>query len=198
MAGRGGSFNAQSDHAKHGNYVNPNVQMGKAPKRVVHRPAFGSGSPKSGLEFGFRAGDRHAEERSPERRSPEIGKNNAPSTEYSVVAVAGKSARRGRRRPGGPGKHTPERREERGGTFSKGIKSPRSPPNLQRTSSHHIQSGWSPAVIRGTSVTAHTHTSSSTVLAHTHRTMTGMANASEEELGHSANSGQLFQRELRS
>ena len=151
------------------------VQKSKEPKRVVERPAFGSASPKTGLQLGFRNGDRHAEE-----RSPDMKKNNG--TEESV-AVAGKSARRGgRRRAGGLGKHKLERKEGGGAHHSKEIKSPRSPPNLQRTSSKQIQSGWSPGVIRGTSVTAHTHTSSSTVLAHTHRTLSGMSNASEEDL----------------
>ena len=170
-------FGGQGVHLSRGarRHVKRVQKSKEQPKRVVKRPAFGSASPKTGLQLGFRNGDRHAEE-----RSPDMKKNNG--TEESV-AVAGKSARRGgRKRAGGPGKHKLERKEGGGAHHSKGIKSPRSPPNLQRTSSKQIQSGWSPGVIRGTSVTAHTHTSSSTVLAHTHRTLSGMSNASEEEL----------------
>ena len=54
-----------------------------------------------------------------------------------------------------------------------------------RRKSHHqgIKKGWSPAVIRGTSVTAHTHTSSSLVLsAAQHPQLNDSAAVSEQQL----------------
>jgi Ca2+-binding EF-hand superfamily protein len=137
---------------------------------------------------------RHAPKRVVERpafgssvpRSPPAAEKDAPhrspdqSNERSIE-ISGKSARRGGRK----------KRQ------SSGIRSPRSPPNLHRASSAGIQTGWSPSIIRGTSVTAHTHTSNHNVMSSTHRTLTGHVNSREEDLGKVANSDELFQRELR-
>jgi hypothetical protein len=119
-------------------------------------------------------------------RSPSPEKKSPPHTSPKAQ-ITGKSARRNRNRNRGLGNRV---------TTSSGAQgaSPGSPPQLQR---RELRAGWSPAIIRGTSVTAHTHTSSHTVLAHAHRTMTGVVNAKEEDLGLAANSAELFQKELR-
>ena len=119
-------------------------------------------------------------------RSPSPEKKSPPHASPKAQ-ITGKSARRNRNRNRGLGNRV---------TTSSGAPdaSPGSPPQLQR---RELRAGWSPAIIRGTSVTAHTHTSSHTVLAHAHRTMTGVVNAKEEDLGLAANSAELFQKELR-
>ena len=121
-------------------------------------------------------------------RSPSPEKKSPPHASPKAQ-ITGKSARRNRNRNRGLGKGNRV-------TSPSGVQgaSPGSPPQLQR---RELRAGWSPAIIRGTSVTAHTHTSSHTVLAHAHRTMTGVVNAKEEDLGLAANSAELFQKELR-
>jgi hypothetical protein len=139
---------------------------------------------------------RHAPKRVVERPAFGSAVPRSPSPtkkDGSTVQVTGKSARRNNKKNRGAASFSTSSRQPPQSPGSPG--SPGSPPNLQRSG---IRAGWSPAIIRGTSVTAHTHTSSSSVMPHTHRFMTGVVNSSEEDLGKTVNSDELFQRELRS
>ena len=186
---RNAEMNAKSNHsAKHGNYQNPHVYKSHAPKRVVSRPAFGSNSPRSPSVV--HPSDLHSEIDANNSNNSNNSKHNSPKpNNESSISFQGKSARRGGRRK--------SQRRKTGHSQQSGIRSPSAPPNLHRASAAGIRAGWSPSIIRGTSVTAHTHSSSARVISAHHRSMTGSVNAREEDLGKVVNSGQLFERGLR-
>ena len=175
--------NSQRNNGKHGHFMTRNA----------HHNARSSHA-KQGNYANPHVYKRHVPKRVVQRpafgsavpRSPSPEKKSPPHP-ATTATITGKSARRNRNRNRGRARMGGSPSSAQGG-------SPGSPPQLQR---RELRSGWSPAIIRGTSVTAHTHTSSSTVLSHAHRTITGVANAKEEDLGLAANSNELFQKELR-